>query len=440
MKVFEESFEELIPFFKKWLVARMDSFFNQEDFKRPQFHSTDLDPRFPIYKLIQSYNLDEENIIIVITALIPHLAPGLFDQIIKEYIPEGGEFPEIGGSRTKSHRGLLPTGETALFLIGGSSPKNRLFYLKYFDQRNVLFKNKILSLETVSKYDPKMSGRLVMDHEYVEVITTGKVSIPELSINFPAEHLESEMTWEDLVLPDQVWSHIQDIQVWLRHKDILKKDWDLGRKLKPGYRALFYGPPGTGKTITATLLGKYTQKEVFRIDLSSVVSKYIGETEKNLASLFDKAENKDWILFFDEADAIFGKRTGVRDAHDKYANQEVSYLLQRIEAYDGLVILASNFRSNIDTAFIRRFNAIIYFPPPKQEERLSLWEKSMPMQISLARDLELKEIAARYELTGSHIMNIVQYISLASLENRDFVLTKELMIKGIKRELEKEGK
>ena len=440
MKVFEESFEELIPFFKKWLVARMDSFFNQEDFKRPQFHSTDLDPRFPIYKLIQSYNLDEENIIIVITALIPHLAPGLFDQIIKEYIPEGGEFPEIGGSRTKSHRGLLPTGETALFLIGGSSPKNRLFYLKYFDQRNVLFKNKILSLETVSKYDPKMSGRLVMDHEYVEVITTGKVSIPELSINFPAEHLESEMTWEDLVLPDQVWSHIQDIQVWLRHKDILKKDWDLGRKLKPGYRALFYGPPGTGKTITATLLGKYTQKEVFRIDLSSVVSKYIGETEKNLASLFDKAENKDWILFFDEADAIFGKRTGVRDAHDKYANQEVSYLLQRIEAYDGLVILASNFRSNIDTAFIRRFNAIIYFPPPKQEERLSLWEKSMPMQISLARDLELKEIAARYELTGSHIMNIVQYISLASLENRGFVLTKELMIKGIKRELEKEGK
>lgn len=217
-------------------------------------------------------------------------------------------------------------------------------------------------------------------------------------------------------------------------------EWAIGRKLKPGYRALFYGPPGTGKTVTATLLGKYTGKDVFRIDLSMVVSKYIGETEKNLANLFDKAENKDWILFFDEADAIFGKRTGVRDAHDKYANQEVSYLLQRIEAYNGLVILASNFRNNIDAAFIRRFNSIVYFPLPKAEDRLLLWEKSLPDQIQLGKDVKLKEISGQYELTGSHIMNIVQYISLVSLESRNFVISKELMLKGIKRELEKEGK
>jgi SpoVK/Ycf46/Vps4 family AAA+-type ATPase len=203
---------------------------------------------------------------------------------------------------------------------------------------------------------------------------------------------------------------------------------------------LFYGPPGTGKTITATLLAKYTGKEVFRIDLSMVVSKYIGETEKNLSTLFDKAENKDWILFFDEADAIFGKRTGVRDAHDKYANQEVSYLLQRIESYNGLVILASNFRNNIDTAFIRRFNAIIYFPAPKAEDRLALWEKSLPSQLKLSKENGLREIAEKYELTGSHIINIVQYLSLTALESRDFVLTKDMMIKGIRREMEKEGK
>jgi hypothetical protein len=440
MKSFEESFEELIPFFQNWLNARLDSFFNHTDFKRLEFNPSILEPEFPISKIIKSYDLDVENIILILTSLIPHILPGLFDQIIKEYMPEGGEFPEIGGTRTKSHRGLLPTGETALFLIGGTSPKNRLLYLKYFDQRNILFKNKILSLETVNKYDPILSGRLVIDHEYTEVITTGKVRIPSLSINFPAEHLQSRMTWEDLVLPEQVWHQINDLQIWIRHKDTLQQNWDLGRKFKPGYRALFYGPPGTGKTITATLLGKYTQKEVFRIDLSMVVSKYIGETEKNLATLFDKAENKDWILFFDEADAIFGKRTGVRDAHDKYANQEVSYLLQRIEAYNGLVILASNFRNNIDQAFIRRFNAIIYFPSPKPEERLSLWKKSLPEQISLDKDLDLREIADRYDLTGSHIMNIVHYLSLMSLDNRRFILNKELIIRGIKRELEKEGK
>jgi SpoVK/Ycf46/Vps4 family AAA+-type ATPase len=295
-------------------------------------------------------------------------------------------------------------------------------------------------MEAVKIGEPRLSGKLVMDPEYVEILTTGKISLPTLSINFPAEHLQSEMTWEDLVLPDQVWHQVNELQTWLKHKETLHTEWDLGRKLKPGYRALFYGSPGTGKTITATLLAKYTGKEVFRIDLSMIVSKYIGETEKNLSVLFDKAENKDWILFFDEADAIFGKRTGVRDAHDKYANQEVSYLLQRIESYNGLVILASNFRNNIDTAFIRRFNAIIYFPAPKAEDRLALWQKSIPENLQMGKDLILKDIADGFELTGSHIINIIQYISLISLETKNSILTKELMVKGIRRELEKEGK
>jgi SpoVK/Ycf46/Vps4 family AAA+-type ATPase len=237
-----------------------------------------------------------------------------------------------------------------------------------------------------------------------------------------------------------VWQQIEELQAWLKHKDTILREWDIGRRIKPGYRALFYGPPGTGKTATAALLGKYTGRDVFRIDLSMVVSKYIGETEKNLATLFDKAENKDWILFFDEADSLFGKRTGVRDAHDKYANQEVSYLLQRIESYNGLVILASNFKNNIDAAFMRRFNALIYFPLPRAEDRLALWKKSLPSQLQTSRELQLAEIAERYELTGSHIVNIVQYLSLTSLETGDFVLSKEQLLRGIKRELEKEGK
>src|SRR5690606_1665724 len=151
------------------------------------------------------------------------------------------------------------------------------------------------------------------------------------------------------------------------------KDWGMEKRLNPGFRVLFHGPPGTGKTLTASLLGKYTGKEVYKIDLSMVVSKFIGETEKNLANLFDKAENKDWILFFDEADALFGKRTNVRDAHDKYANQEVSFLLQRTETYAGLVILATNFKNNIDDAFARRFQSHIYFPSPAFGERLKIW-------------------------------------------------------------------
>ena len=199
-------------------------------------------------------------------------------------------------------------------------------------------------------------------------------------------------------------------------------------------------PPGTGKTLTATLLGNETGKPVFRIDLSMVISKYIGETEKNLSNLFDKAQNKNWILFFDEADALFGKRTSVKDAHDRYANQEVAYLLQRIEDYPGLTILASNFKSNIDDAFLRRFNAIIYFPMPQYEERLTLWQKAFPEQVHFAQDVNFEQLAKQYPLSGSHIMNIVHYVCLQSLVKKTTLVTQASVVQGIQREIAKEGK
>lgn len=182
-----------------------------------------------------------------------------------------------------------------------------------------------------------------------------------ISSDFQAQLIKTELTWDDLILPKETLMQIHEIEEWIKNSKVIFEKWDLSRKLKPGFRALFYGPDGTSRTMTAALLGKYSNKEVYKIDLSSIVSKYIGETEKNLENLFNKADNKDWILFFDEADALFGKRTEVKDAHDKYANQEVAYLLQRIENYDGLTILASNSKGNIDETFIRRLNSVINF-------------------------------------------------------------------------------
>ncbi len=433
----ENEFQNMVSFLHTITNQRLENYFNGKPISFPEFEFSD---NSPLSNFIKHYKLGKAEIILLASALVPHIIPGFFDKIIEKYLPNGGDFPEFGGFKLDKHRGMIPTGETVLFILAGVEIRERLKFFSLFDTNHTLFKHHILTLDTVKNGEPRLAGQLILDPEYVEVFTTGKISLPNLSINFPAEHLQTEMTWEDLVLPDMVWNQINDLQVWLKHKETLLSEFDLGRKIKPGYRALFHGPPGTGKTLTATLLGKYTNKEVFRIDLSMVVSKYIGETEKNLSSLFDKAENKDWILFFDEADAIFGKRTGVRDAHDKYANQEVSYLLQRIESYNGLVILASNFKNNIDTAFIRRFNSIIYFPAPKAEERLKIWEKTLPKQFTLEDDRLLKELAQQYELTGSHILNIIQYISLASLENKNYSVSRELMIKSIKREMEKEGK
>lgn len=179
---------------------------------------------------------------------------------------------------------------------------------------------------------------------------------------------------------------------------------------------------------------------MFRIDLSRVVSKYIGETEKNLSRLFDKAEDKSWVLFFDEADALFGKRTDIRDAHDKYANQEVAYLLQRIENYRGLVILATNQRSNIDDAFVRRFQAIIHFPIPRAEDRYEIWRHAFPQQIEIASDIDWRQMAARYELTGANIMNVAHYCAVEALADRSCALTSRQLDAAILREYVKEGK
>nr|WP_285222276.1 MULTISPECIES: ATP-binding protein [unclassified Lysobacter] len=211
-------------------------------------------------------------------------------------------------------------------------------------------------------------------------------------------------------------------------------------KLRPGCRALFFGPPGTGKTMTATVLGKMTGREVYKVDLSMVVSKFIGETEKNLAGLFDRAEHKDWILFFDEADALFGKRTQVRDAHDRYANQEVSFLLQRIETFSGLIILASNLAGNVDEAFARRFEHLVHFPMPRQSERLLIWKKGLPPIAALESGIDLAQIANRYELSGGMIMNVIRYVSLQAISRDERVLRLQDFLDGIRRENTKENR
>jgi AAA+ superfamily predicted ATPase len=383
---------------------------------------------------------DFNELTILLLALTPHIHPNFFHQIIAEHLPDGGDFPEFGGVKAANHRGILPTGETAQFILAGDDLEKRLEVQHILSNDHWFSQKRILWLEAVREGEPIMSGRLILDPEIVEQLTTGTVSKPRFSMDFPAEHVETQMEWDDLVLHPNTLSQIREIEHWITHSETLLQEWGMKKKIKPGYRALFYGPPGTGKTLTATLLGKYTGKDVFRIDLSRVVSKYIGETEKNLSKLFDKAEHKNWILFFDEADALFGKRTGIRDAHDKYANQEVAYLLQRVEGYNGLVILASNQRANIDEAFTRRFQTIIHFPTPRPEERMEIWQKAFPPQIEMADDINLAQISARYELTGAGILNVVHYCAVEVLADGSNRLDWKRLEAGIMREFVKEGK
>ncbi|MCB0613263.1 MAG: ATP-binding protein [Phaeodactylibacter sp.] len=394
----------------------------------------------PLSEFVQQHQLSGEEYLLLVLGLAPHVYPQFLDQVITESLPKAGDFPQIGGVRGKQFRGFIPTGETAIFLLAGTDLQRRLEVQQLFNEEHFFAKRKIFWLEEPPAGEPRMSGKVVLSQEYVDLFTTGKVSRPRFSMNFPAKLIETQLEWSDLVLNGQTMEQIKELETWVKYGPVLYNDWGMGRKLKPGYRALFHGPPGTGKTLTASLLGKYTGRDVYKVDLSMVVSKYIGETEKNLHHLFAKAESKDWILFFDEADALFGKRTSVKDAHDKYANQEVSYLLQRIEEYNGLTILASNFKNNIDEAFNRRFQSIIHFPMPKAAERLRIWEQAFPEKVGLAPEVDLKRVANRYELSGASIMNVVQFCCLQALERRGSEITAPDVLAGIQKEFSKEGK
>lgn len=427
----------------EWLAHLVSGYLSVHFGKASSFKAQSLEfcsEDSPLELFIKSQDPTLEEFALVMIALAPHLRPGFFNTVISGFLPEGGDLPEFGGVKGTDHRAILPTGETARFILAGHDLGRSIEVQRLLSSEHWLARKKILWLDTVRTGEPMMSGRLCIDPELVEWVTLGSVGRPRFSMEFPAQAIETEMTWDDLVLHPSTMRQIHEIENWIKHNDTVMEEWGMKTKLKRGYRALFYGPPGTGKTLTATLLGKYTGKDVFRIDLSRVVSKYIGETEKNLSTLFEKAEYKDWVLFFDEADALFGKRTDIRDAHDRYANQEVSYLLQRIEGYHGLVILATNKRSNMDDAFVRRFQAIIHFPMPRPEERCRIWQSAFPPQVEIAPDIDWQQVAARYELAGAGIMNVTHYLALQVLADGSRRLDLKRLEAAILREYVKEGK
>jgi hypothetical protein len=220
-----------------------------------------------------------------------------------------------------------------------------------------------------------------------------------------AQRLEPKAGWDDIVLPEEALDLLRQIATQVRQRSTVYEAWGFRERMNRGLGivALFTGESGTGKTMAADIIANDLCLNLYRIDLSAVVSKYIGETEKNLRRLFDAAEDGGAILFFDEADALFGKRSQVRDSHDRYANIEVNYLLQRMEAYRGLAILATNMRSSLDDAFTRRIRFIVNFPVPEHEDRLRIWQKVFPPQTPVER-LDLDRLAS-YKLTGGGIFN-----------------------------------
>lgn len=425
---------------KKYVYEYTSTYFDA-DTSQPSLPLIEADDS-NFWKICEENKLNtiEQYLFLIIVA--PQIDPQFFDPLILKNNNTDLIFSEFGGIVSHGqHRNFIPTIQTLFFLLSLHNDDAKSVIIAALEQDSKLRKLGFVDVVSPEHYIP-FHNRIVYVPEPMSFhLLTGEEYKPDFSADFPAKRLETKLSWEDLVLDHDVYEEIEEINHWLEYGDKLLYEIGLEKKIRKGYRTLFYGPPGTGKTLTASLIGKSNQMDVYRVDLSQVVSKYIGETEKNLSKLFDMAENKNWILFFDEADALFGKRSSsTKDSKDRYANQEVAYLLQRIEDFNGVIILATNLKSNIDDAFARRFQSMIYFPAPNAGLRFELWKKAFPNTLELPEDKELRRIAREFTITGGSIINVVRTCALQAVSNHSLLITIDSIKDGISRELRKEGK
>lgn len=444
------SLEREIAWFTRLLNQRVDSYFAQEGpaVELPAPTPPDLSDDPSLYaQTVRACGADGMSLaerVVLLLALLPNIRPQTLDLLLTQNKLIERSFTEFGGLRGPAHNGHLPTCETALFILAGDDQRRRFELMRLFEPDHFFAQQSMVRVVPPEPGEPMLRAALVIESTWLHRFTSGQQQKPDFGAGFPAKLMVTEMVWDDLVVAPEVKDELDQIRSWMRGGPGLLSRMSLDRMVKPGYRTLFYGPPGTGKTLAATLLGKDAGVDVYRIDLSMLVSKYIGETEKNLANVFDQAQNKNWILFFDEADALFGKRTEGSSSNDRHANQEIAYLLQRVEDFPGVVILATNLRANMDEAFARRFQSAIYFPLPDAPQRELLWHKLFSDRTLLAPDVSLAALADAHVLAGGALLNVA--VSAAIRAGRrappgqNILITNDDLQRAIKKEFVKEGR
>ncbi|KRC88791.1 hypothetical protein ASE25_13255 [Terrabacter sp. Root85] len=375
----------------------------------------------PLAELVTLTGLSAAEAVILVAAVAPHA-----DE----------RFAVRYGALTDRQSVVGLTGEVARTLVARSF-RGRLDATVLLSSQGRLRAQGLLSLDPPGD----LSGALRPDPSLVAWLLGLPAEVPVASSDFPARPLTTVHTLADVVLPAAARTRVDDLAARITQRDTVVDDWGFGahHDNASGLIALFHGPPGTGKTMTAAALAASAGLPAYLVDLSALVSKYIGETEKALAKVFERAARERCVLVFDEADAVFGARTEVGDAHDRYANQEVSYLLSRVEQHPGIVVLTSNLLANIDTAFQRRIHVMVEFPEPGPGERERLWAAVAPASLPMDPAIDLRDLARRFPLTGAQIRDATLDAAYLAASNGRVVTTAHLL-DGIRRQFEKAGR
>jgi len=410
-QAFDDTFEEILEALPSWEIP--------------------LDQPNTYHTILQNFTQEERIVILVL--LINQVYPTLwnaFGEAFEKYMLEPTKLEHLGLSQLTGTSYLQATFGTLLFLLGGVKAQEQTKVWKLFTPEAPLNASGILEWPS-TEFIPSLNTIPRLSSSAFYQLTTNQSLQPQYSPNFPATELTTAKTWDDLILGERTSMLVDQARKWVRHYTQVSEQ--PGVHQGQGYRLLMSGSSGTGKTMTAALLGAEAGKPVYRIDISNIVDKYVGETSKKLRRIFEVAEAQDWILFFDEGDALFGKRTtDGQSSNERYANQEVSYLLYKLEEYQGMIFLATNQRSAIDSAFTRRFDSLIRFDNPNKYTLQKLWKHFFEKPGYLALDpaitqADWRELAENAKVSAAWIEKFYAYCVMQATHAGDNYISAQAM-------------
>lgn len=439
-----QAIDQEIKWFQRVLDTRFKLYFGQEsqandilDIPPPEITNSES----AWAKLLDKYEPNISERLAILLGLIPHIQPQILDIFFTKNAQFDRGFSEFGGKHQQQFGGFIPTGETLLFLLGGNQTGLRAGALQLFQSDHFFAKDQLLTLSGSAESDYPLKSRLVLSTEWVNILLLGEEVMPAFTPKFPLREVERELEETDLVLEAETRRQIDEIRLWIEHRNTLREDWGMKGVIKTAYSVLFHGMNGSGKKTAAVLLGKLTGQKVYEVEPSLLHSSHIDESVARIASLFRSASLQNGILYFDEADALFGKRTNLQTKNTEPSNQQLgALLLTHLEGFAGVVIFAAESIEDLDERVLRRFHKLIKFAMLSVSQRLQLWQQNIPEKATLAEDVNLAKLAQDFELNAGSIVNVISDAALQALASGTDEITLMSLRRGIRKELVKMGK